>query len=81
MQSLVQSSHASKRFKIDVPHVKDKGKVVASPSSPSNESSISVSSHMNIKVDCSHVISEIQPQVSNQPRATSGNQKRKTVIK
>jgi hypothetical protein len=75
VHSPVQSSHASKRLKTDVPHVQDKGKVVASPSSPSNDSSKSVSSRMHLKDDCSHVISEIQPQGSNQPRATSGKSK------
>jgi hypothetical protein len=51
--------------------MQDKGKFVASPSYPSNDSSKSMSSHMHLKDDCSHVISEIQPQGSNQPRATS----------
>jgi hypothetical protein len=75
MNSPIQSSHASKRIKIDVPHVQDKGKVATSPSSPSNDSSKSVSSGMHMKDDCSHVISEIQPQDSNQPRATSKKSK------
>jgi hypothetical protein len=56
--------------------VQDKGKVMASPSSPSDDSSKYVSSHMHLKGDCSHVISEIQPQGSNQPRATSRKTKR-----
>jgi hypothetical protein len=82
--SPVQSSHASKRLKTDVPQpVQDKGKTTASPSSPSNDSSKFVSSRMHLKDDCSHVINEIQPQGSNQPRATSekskgnNNEKRK----
>jgi hypothetical protein len=62
-----QSSHASKRLKTNVPHVQDKGKAVASPSSPSDDSSKSVSSRKHLKDECSHVISEIQPQGSNQP--------------
>jgi hypothetical protein len=69
VNSLVQSSHVSKSLKIDVPHVQDKGKATTSPFSPSNDSSKSVSSHMHMKDDCSHVISEIQPQGSNQPKA------------
>ena len=73
--SPVQSSQASKRLKNDIPHVKDKGRFVASPSSPSDDSSKSVSSRMHLKDDCSHVISEIQPQGSNQPKATSGKSK------
>jgi hypothetical protein len=39
VDSPVQSSHASTRLKIDVPHVQDKGKVVVFPSSPSDDSS------------------------------------------
>jgi hypothetical protein len=74
--SLVQSSHASKRLKIDIPQpVQEKEKVASSPSSPANDSSKSVSSCMHLKDDCSHVISEIQPQGSNQPWATSNNSK------
>jgi hypothetical protein len=75
VDSPIQSSHASKRIKIDVPHVQDKGNLVASLSSPSNDSSKSVSSCMHLKEDFSHVISEIQPQGLNQPRATSGKSK------
>ena len=55
--------------------MKDKGKGVASASSPSNDSSKSMSSCMHLKEDFSHVISEIQPQGLNQPRATSGKSK------
>jgi hypothetical protein len=74
--SPVQSSHASKRLKTDIPQpVQDKGKAVASPSSPSTDSSKSVSSHLHLKDDFSHVINEIQPQGSNQPRATSEKSK------
>jgi hypothetical protein len=75
IHSPIQSSHASKRLKTDVPHVQDKGKVVASPSSPSNDSSKSMSSYMHLKDDRSHVISEIQPQGLNQPKDTSENSK------
>jgi hypothetical protein len=75
MHSPVQSSHVSKRLKIDVPHVQNKGKVVTSPSSPSNDSSKSVSSCMHLKDYSSHVVSEIQPQGSNQPKSTSGKSK------
>jgi hypothetical protein len=75
VHSPVQSSHASKRLKIDVPHVQDKGKFLASPSSPSNDSSKSVSSRIHLNDDCFHVISEIKRQGSNQPKATSGKSK------
>jgi hypothetical protein len=55
-------SHASKRLKTDIPQlVQDKGKTTASPSSPSYDSSKSVSSCMHLKDHCSHVINEIQP--------------------
>jgi hypothetical protein len=72
----VQSSHASKRLKNDIlQHVQDKGKAVASPYSPSIDSSKYVSSRLHLKDDFSHVINEIHPQGSNQPRATSKNSK------
>jgi hypothetical protein len=74
--SPIQYSHASKRLKIDIPQpMQDKEKTISSPSSPSNDSSKFVSSRMNLKDDCSHVISEIQPQASNQPQDTSGKSK------
>ena len=76
VDSPIQSSHASKRLKTDIPQpMQDKGKVVASPSSPSSDSSKSMSSCMHLKDDCSHVISEIHPQGSNQPHANSGKSK------
>jgi len=69
----VQSFHASNRSKIDIPQpVKDKGKATTSPSSPSTKSSNYVSSCLHLKYECSHVISEIKPQGSNQPRETQG---------
>ena len=72
--SPVQSSHASKILKIDVPQpVQDKGKEVSSPSGPSTDSSKSVSSCLHLKDEWSHVISEIQPQRSNQPKAIQEN--------
>jgi hypothetical protein len=64
--SLMHSSHASKRFKIDVPKpVQDKGKGVATPSKSSKESSESMSSRLRLKDDCSHIINAVQPQGSN----------------
>jgi hypothetical protein len=39
----------------------DKGKAIASPSSPSNGSDKSVSSQMHLKDDCFHVINDIRP--------------------
>jgi hypothetical protein len=80
-----QSSRASKRLKTDIPQpVQDKGKAATSPYSPSIDSSKSVSSRLHLKDDFSHVISEIHPQGSNQPRATSekskGNNSEKTKI-
>jgi hypothetical protein len=59
--SPVQSSHASKRLKTDVPKsVQDKGKGVATASKSSKESSESVSSRLHLKDDCSHVINAVQ---------------------
>jgi hypothetical protein len=67
-----QSSHASKRLKTEAHHALDKGKATAAPSSPSNGSDKSVSSRMHLRDDCSHVISEIRPKGSAQPKANSG---------
>jgi hypothetical protein len=68
--SPVQSSHASKRLKIDVPKPEpDKGKGVATPSKSSKYSSGSVSSRLRLKYNCSHVINEIHPQGYDQPKA------------
>jgi hypothetical protein len=55
--------------------VHDKGKVVASPSSPSSESTKLVYSHMHLRYDFSHVISDIKHQGSTQPKAKLGKSK------
>jgi hypothetical protein len=52
-----------------------KGKVVASPSSPSSDSTKLVSSRMQPRDDCSHVISEIKPQVPPNLRLIQGSPK------
>jgi hypothetical protein len=70
--SPVQSSHASKRLKTKAHHALDKGKPIATPSSPSNDSDKSVSSQKHLRGDCSHVINEIRPKGSAQPKANSG---------
>jgi hypothetical protein len=62
--SPVQSSHAKKRLKIEAHHALDKGKFIATPSSPSNGYDKSVSSQMHLRDDCSHVISDISPKGS-----------------
>jgi hypothetical protein len=59
--------------------VQDKGKGIATHSSSSKESSKSVSSRLHLKDDCSHVISAVQPQGSNQSKAATKNQKGTTV--
>ena len=53
--------------------MQDKGKFVASPSSPSSDSTKLVSSRMHLRDDFSHVISEIKPQGSTQPKVNLGN--------
>ena len=58
--SPVQSSHARKRLKTKAHNAPDKGKVVVAPSSPSSDSTKSVSFHMHLRDDCSHVIIEIK---------------------
>jgi hypothetical protein len=69
--SLVQSSHASERLNIESHHALDKGKATPAPSPPSNDSNKSVSSRMHLRDDCSHVINEIKPKGSAQPKANS----------
>jgi hypothetical protein len=59
-------------LKTEAHHAFDKGKVVAAPSSPSDDSDKSVSSRMHLRDDCSHVISEIKPKGSAQLKAISG---------
>jgi hypothetical protein len=73
--SPVQSSHARKRLKTKSHHTHDKGKAIAAPSSPSSDLAKSVSSRMHLRDDCSHVISEIKPKGSTQPKANSGRSK------
>jgi hypothetical protein len=74
--SLVQSSHASKRLKTDVPKpVQDKGKGVATASKSYKESFESVSSRLHLKNYCSHVISTVHPKGSNQPKASTERSK------
>jgi hypothetical protein len=53
----------------------DKGKVFVAPSSPSTNSTKSISSRMHLRDDCSHVISEIKPKGSTQPKANSEKSK------
>jgi hypothetical protein len=68
VHSQVQSSHASKQLKTKAHHVPNKGKIVASPSSPLNGFSKSMSSHMHLRYDCSHVISDINLKGSTHPK-------------
>jgi hypothetical protein len=69
--SHVQSSHTSKRLKIEAHHAHDKRKVVATPSSPLSDSAKSVSSSMHLRDDFSHIINEIKPKGSTQPKSNS----------
>jgi hypothetical protein len=59
VHSSFQSSHASKRLRTKVHHDPGKGKDIAAPSSPSNGFDKSVSSHMHLRDDFSHVINKI----------------------
>jgi hypothetical protein len=68
----MQSSHASKILKTDSHHAFDKGKAIATPSSPSNDFDKSVSSQMHLRDDFSHVISEIKPKDYPQPKDNLG---------
>jgi hypothetical protein len=56
-------------------HAPNKGKSTATPSSPSNASDKSVSSQMHLRDNCSHVIDEIRPKGSEQPKANSKRSK------
>jgi hypothetical protein len=67
--SPMQSSHASKRLKTEA------APMPAAPSSPSDDSEKSVSSQMHLRDDFSHVISEINPKGSAQPKENLGKSK------
>ena len=74
--SPMQSSHAIKKLKSDVPKPNpDKGKGVANPSKSSKDSSRSVSSRLHLKDNFSQVISEIHPQGFDQPKASTKRSK------
>jgi hypothetical protein len=62
-------------LKIEAHHAHDKGKFIVVPSSPSNGSDKSVSSRMHLRDDCSHMISEIRPKGSVQPKENSDKSK------
>jgi hypothetical protein len=61
----------SKRLKTKAHHAPDKGKSTAAPSSPSNGSDKSMYSHMHLRDDFSHVIRDIRPKGSAQPKENS----------
>jgi hypothetical protein len=65
----------SKRLKIEAHHAPDKGKAMVSPSSPSNGFDKSVSSRMHLRDYFSHVISDIRPKGSAQPKENSERSK------
>jgi hypothetical protein len=52
-------------------HAPDKGKATVASSSPSNGSNKSVSSWMHLRDDYSHVINDIRPKGSAQPKENS----------
>jgi hypothetical protein len=68
----MQSSHTSKRFKTKAYHAFDKGKSIVAPSSPSDDSDKYVSSRMDLRDNCSLVISELKPKASAQPNTNLG---------
>jgi hypothetical protein len=69
--SPVQSFYTSKILNTEAHYAFDKGKSIATPSSPSNDSDKSVSSWMHLRDNCSHVISEINPKEFAQPKDNS----------
>jgi hypothetical protein len=58
-------------LKTEAHHAPDKGKSIVAPSSPSNGFDKSMSSRMHLRDNCSHVINEIRPKGSAQPKASS----------
>jgi hypothetical protein len=64
-------SYSNKRLKIEAHYALDKGKVINAPSSPSNDYDKLVSSRMQLRDDCSHVIRDIKPKGSTQPKVNS----------
>jgi hypothetical protein len=52
-----------------------KEKLLLPPAPPSSDSAKSVSSHMHLRDNCSHVISEVKPKGSTQPKANSEKSK------
>jgi hypothetical protein len=64
-------SYSNKRLKTEAHYAPVKGKATTAPSSPSNDFDKSVSSHMKWRDDCSHVINEIRPKGSTQPKENS----------
>ena len=67
--------NARKMLKTKAHHAHDKGKSIIAPFSPSNDSDKSVYSHMHLRDHCSHVINEIRPKVSTQPKENSERSK------
>jgi hypothetical protein len=64
-------SYSNKRLKTEAHYTHDKGKATTTPSSPSNDSDKSLSSRMKLRDDFSHVINEISPKGSTQPKENS----------
>jgi hypothetical protein len=64
-------SYSNKRLKIEAYYAPVKEKAATAPSTSSNNSDKSVSSHMHWKDDCSHMISEMRLKDSTQPKAGS----------
>jgi hypothetical protein len=62
-------------FKTKAHHAPNKGKSIVTPSSPFDVSNKPVSSWMHLRDDCSHVISEIRPKGSAQPKENSESSK------
>jgi hypothetical protein len=62
-------------LKTEAHHALDKGKAIYAPSSPSNGSDKSMSSRMHLRDDFSHVINEIRPKGSTQPKENPGKSK------
>jgi hypothetical protein len=62
-------------LKTEAHHALDKGKANAAPFSTFNGFEKSMSSRMHLRDDCSHMINEIRPKGSTQPKENLGKSK------
>jgi hypothetical protein len=64
-------SYSNERLKIEAHYAPVKGKATTTPFLPSNDSDKSVSSRIQWRDGCSHVINDIRPKGSTHPKENS----------